>query len=156
MLIHLNKIKNNRAYFLKFLSISATQPNSNLTNQENSTSHQARNNLPDRIWKVSLNDIRTENGEVKINQSKQLDYKVNRLHKFNTLPVYTKNRPQLKQIWTLIKKIDGNIIELKNDLLLDFPNSRPILKNFNKPNQTILMRGQLSKEVKLWLQDRGF
>ncbi|CAH7689828.1 hypothetical protein BY996DRAFT_7031971 [Phakopsora pachyrhizi] len=98
--------------------------------------------LPDRLWKAPLPT-----------EGHLLSYKVNRTQPFNTLPVYTKAKPALGQIWTLVKKIDGDIHKLKEDLLQDFPKAYPIL---NLRTRQVLMRGKITREVKLWLQDRGF
>lgn len=56
------------------------------------------NVIPDRLWKAPLGT-----------NEKPLTYHVNRTTPFGTLPVYTKMRPALSQVWTLIKKIDGDI-----------------------------------------------
>ncbi|KAG0148075.1 hypothetical protein CROQUDRAFT_41933 [Cronartium quercuum f. sp. fusiforme G11] len=100
------------------------------------------NVIPDRLWKAPLGTA-----------EKPLGYHVQRTVPFGTLPVYTKMRPALSQVWTLVKKIEGDIEKLKSDLILDFPESRPIVKPRIKQ---VHMRGKITREVKLWLQDRGF
>ncbi|OAV98560.1 hypothetical protein PTTG_25590 [Puccinia triticina 1-1 BBBD Race 1] len=99
-------------------------------------------NIPDRVWKAP---ITTEQNPLK--------YSITRTTPYNTLPVYSVMKPGLGQIWTLIKRINGDLYKLKEDLILDFPQSQPILKLH--VNQ-VLCRGHITKEIKLWLQDRGF
>ncbi|KNZ63794.1 hypothetical protein VP01_10g3 [Puccinia sorghi] len=98
--------------------------------------------IPDRVWKAPIHS-----------KENPLKYSINRTVPYSTLPVYSVMKPGLGQIWTLIKKIDGDLLKLKEDLILDFPQSRPIIKPKVKH---VLCRGQIVKEVKLWLQDRGF
>ncbi|EGG08967.1 uncharacterized protein MELLADRAFT_104612 [Melampsora larici-populina 98AG31] len=98
--------------------------------------------IPDRLWRAPLGTIENP-----------LAYHVNRTIPFGTLPVYSKMKPALSQVWTLVKRVDGDIEKLKEHIILDFPESRPIVK----PRiRQIIMRGKFTKELKLWLQDRGF
>lgn len=99
-------------------------------------------NIPDRVWRAPMNS-----------KDQPLKYQVKRTIPYNTLPVYSIMKPGLGQVWTVIKKIDGDLYRFKDDLLLDFPHTKPILKLNVKQ---VLCRGKITKEIKLWLQDRGF
>ncbi|KAA1080150.1 hypothetical protein PGT21_003328 [Puccinia graminis f. sp. tritici] len=114
----------------------------NHSNDPHSSNETYKFNIPDRVWKAPV-----------ATEDKPLKYTIGRTTPYNTLPVYSVMKPGLGQIWTLIKRIDGDLYKLKEDLILDFPESQPILKLHVKQ---VLCRGHITKEVKLWLQDRGF
>ncbi|KAH9812282.1 hypothetical protein DFH28DRAFT_408325 [Melampsora americana] len=124
------------------LEESSSWPAAARSNPSNAKIQLAPRVIPDRLWRAPLGT--TEN---------PLAYHVNRTIPFGTLPVYSKMKPALSQVWTLVKRVDGDIEKLKEHIILDFPESRPIVK----PRiRQIIMRGKFTKELKLWLQDRGF
>jgi hypothetical protein len=55
-------------------------------------------NIPDRVWKAPV-----------ATAEKPLKYTIGRTTPYNTLPVYSVMKPGLGQIWTLIKRIDGDL-----------------------------------------------
>ncbi|POW03900.1 hypothetical protein PSHT_07843 [Puccinia striiformis] len=127
-------------------SKSWTQPERGSTRYHTSGEPTAKKayefNIPDRVWRAPTHT--PEN---------PLKYSIRRTMPYNTLPVYSIMKPRLGQVLTCIRKIDGDLYKLKEDLILDFPGSQPVLKlNIGQ----VICRGQIVKEVKLWLQDRGF
>lgn len=55
-------------------------------------------NIPDRVWRAPMNS-----------KDQPLKYQVKRTIPYNTLPVYSIMKPGLGQVWTVIKKIDGDL-----------------------------------------------
>jgi hypothetical protein len=74
---------------------------------DNTTHHPSRSlspkkvyrfNIPDRVWKAPI-----------ATKENPLKYNINRTIPFSTLPVYSIMKPGLGQIWTVIKRLDGDL-----------------------------------------------
>ena len=68
--------------------------------------------------------------------------------------MYSDRRGQGRsQRLTIIRKVDGDLEALKNDLALAFPRTPSIV---NPHARQVILKGYLQREVMLFLRDRGF
>ncbi|RUS23019.1 mitochondrial large subunit ribosomal protein-domain-containing protein [Endogone sp. FLAS-F59071] len=74
----------------------------------------------------------------------------------NNLPVYTDIRNGRTRRLTIIRRIEGNVDKLRQDLLELFPDkaSHPI--TINRTNNHIVIKGFRQHEVAMWLAKKGF
>ncbi|KAA1127265.1 hypothetical protein PGTUg99_033382 [Puccinia graminis f. sp. tritici] len=70
----------------------------NHSNDPHASNKTYKFNIPDRIWKAPV-----------ATEDKPLKYTIGRTTPYNTLPVYSVMKAGLGQIWTLIKRIDGDL-----------------------------------------------
>ncbi|KAL1915880.1 mitochondrial 54S ribosomal protein mL49 [Calcarisporiella thermophila] len=69
-----------------------------------------------------------------------------------SLPVYTDYRNGGMRVLTLIRKIEGDVGRLCEDLAKDLPTT----VNVNKTTGHVVVKGNYVREVREWLTQRGF
>ncbi|KAJ1948198.1 mitochondrial 54S ribosomal protein img2 [Linderina macrospora] len=79
-------------------------------------------------------------------------YFINRT-RFQTLPVYTDIRNAGTRTLTLVRRIDGDVEALRNDLAAALEDNTVEIR---KVSRQIVIRGNRINEVREWLTKKGF
>ncbi|KAJ2162147.1 mitochondrial 54S ribosomal protein img2 [Coemansia sp. RSA 552] len=73
--------------------------------------------------------------------------------RFQSLPVYTDIRNGRTRRQTIVRRIDGDVQALGADIAAEFGSDVVAVKNVSRQ---VVIKGDLSREVREWLTQRGF
>ncbi|KAI9303471.1 mitochondrial large subunit ribosomal protein-domain-containing protein [Cunninghamella echinulata] len=90
-----------------------------------------------------------------LNQANNKSYIVSRTSNHG-LPVYSEIKNGGTQQLTIIRRIEGDVEALKDEIVTLFPDAPKNHIRINPTNNHILIKGLYVNEIKQWLANKGF